>query len=282
LKHAWSANPLHPVYQKGRSDVGALPPFDWLTYPAGISSIGHDGKDFCFDNELPRHQTFLQGFQVANRLVTNGEYRAFIDDGGYRRSDLWLSDGWAERETHGWSAPLYWEPADEDSTADEATRRDRDWHIITLAGRRPVNGNEPVCHVSYYEADAFARWAGARLPTEAEWETAAAAAPVAGHFVEGGHFHPAASAATDDRGPAYQLYGDVWQWTASPYIGYPGYRPVEGALGEYNGKFMCNQFVLRGASCATPRSHARRSYRNFFPPNARWQFSGIRLAKEPA
>ena len=250
--------------------MARLPASSWLAFPAGLAWIGHDGSGFAFDNESPRHRTWLNGFQLASRLVTNAEYLAFVNDGGYDRPELWLSDGWAARQAQGWEAPLYW------------AEQGGEWSMTTLAGPRRLRPDEPVCHVSYYEADAFARWAGARLPTEAEWETAASSVPLGGHFLEGGHFHPAASTAADDPGPLYQLYGDVWQWTASPYVGYPGYRPPTGALGEYNGKFMCNQFVLRGASCATPRSHARRTYRNFFPPDARWQFSGIRLAKELA
>jgi ergothioneine biosynthesis protein EgtB len=267
LKHAWAANPLHPVYREAVSESDAPPRQRWLTFPARIASIGHDGRGFAFDNESPRHRTWLNGFQLSSRLVTNAEYLAFVKDGGYDRPELWLSDGWAARQAQGWEAPLYW------------AESDSEWFLTTLAGPRRLCPYEPVCHVSYYESDAFARWAGVRLPTEAEWEVAASV-PLGGHFLEGGHFHPAVSAAADDFGPVYQLYGDVWQWTASPYIGYPGYRPLAGALGEYNGKFMCNQFVLRGASCATPRSHARSTYRNFFPPDARWQFSGIRLAKE--
>ncbi len=270
LKHAWAANPLHPVYREALLEIGAPPRQNWLAFPAGLAWIGHDGSGFAFDNESPRHRTWLNGFQLASRLVTNAEYLAFINDGGYDRPELWLSDGWAARQAQGLEAPLYW------------AEQGGEWSMTTLAGPRRIRPDEPVCHVSYYEADAFARWAGARLPTEAEWETAASGVPLGGHFVEGGHFHPAASSAADDPGPLYQLYGDVWQWTASPYAGYPGYRPLTGALGEYNGKFMCNQFVLRGASCATPRSHARQTYRNFFPPDARWQFSGIRLAKELA
>jgi ergothioneine biosynthesis protein EgtB len=278
LKHAWAVNPLHPVYREALPERGDPPPLKWLTFPEGLASIGHDGDGFAFDNESPRHRVFLSGCRLSSRLVTNGEYREFLDDGGYDRPELWLSDGWAARQAHGWTAPLYWED------------QGGEWFVVTLAGLRLLAPGEPVCHVSYYEADAFARWAGARLSTEAEWETAAAAAPrpaglqcsPGGHFLEGGHFHPAAAPAADDHGPLHKLYGDVWQWTASPYVGYPGYQPPAGALGEYNGKFMCNQLVLRGASCATPRSHARRTYRNFFPPEARWQFSGIRLAKDLA
>jgi ergothioneine biosynthesis protein EgtB len=270
LKHAWAANPLNPVYSEAPLETGTLPRQNWLAFPARLAWIGHDGGGFAFDNESPRHRTWLHAFQLSTRLVTNAEYLAFVDDGGYDRPELWLSDGWAARQAQGWEAPLYW------------AQDGGEWSMNTLAGPRHVRPDEPVCHVSYYEADAFARWAGARLPTEAEWETAAADVPLGGHFVEGGRFRPAASSAAEDRGPIYQLYGDVWQWTASPYTAYPGYRPLTGALGEYNGKFMCNQFVLRGASCATPRSHARLTYRNFFPADARWQFSGIRLAKELA
>jgi ergothioneine biosynthesis protein EgtB len=268
LKHAWAANPLHPVYRETTPESGEPPPHGWLAFGPGLAWIGQEGTGFAFDNESPRHRVVLHGFELASRLVTNGQYLAFMADRGYERPELWLSDGWAARQSAGWTAPLYW---------DETGGR---WSVVTLSGLQPLCLEEPVCHISYYEADAFARWAGARLPTEAEWETAAAQVPPAGHFQEGGRFHPCAVPAPADRGPLTQMYGDVWQWTASPYIGYPGYRPAAGALGEYNGKFMCNQLVLRGASCATPRSHARRTYRNFFPPAARWQFSGVRLAKD--
>jgi ergothioneine biosynthesis protein EgtB len=267
LQHAWAANPLHPVYREVPEEHGDPAPNHWLSFPEGVTWVGHEENDFAFDNECPRHRVFLHGFQLASRLVTNAEYLAFRNDSGYDRPELWLSDGWAARQAGGWNAPLYWE------------ERGEGWFVYTFAGPKPLHPSEPVCHVNYYEADAFARWAGARLPTEIEWETAAATIPITGHFVEGGRFQPAVVPASDERGPFYQMYGDVWQWTASPYVGYPGYRPAAGALGEYNGKFMCNQFVLRGASCATPRSHARRTYRNFFPADARWQFSGIRLAK---
>ena len=267
LKNALAANPLHPVYREAKPETGVAPRSDWCSFPEGLVSIGHEGNGFGFDNEFPRHRVFVDAFRLATRLVTNAEYLVFIDQVGYERPELWLSDGWAVRQAMGWTAPLYWE------------RQDRRWFVYTLAGLRALEPDEPVCHVSYYEADAFARWAGARLPTEAEWE-AAAASPTAGHFLEDGRFHPAATVAPGDDGPLYQMYGDVWQWTASPYVGYPGYQPPGGPLGEYNGKFMCNQMVLRGASCATPRTHARRSYRNFFHPDARWQFSGIRLAQD--
>jgi ergothioneine biosynthesis protein EgtB len=268
LKHALALNPLDPPYRRALPDDGSPPAPRWIDFPEGVAWIGHEGDGFAFDNETPRHRVFLEAFRLANRLVTNGDYLAFLEDGGYRRPDLWLSDGWAACQAQGWQAPLYWD------------HRDGTWQVRTLAGWRSLNPHEPVCHVSYYETDAFARWAGARLPAEAEWEHAAATVPLAGHFLEAGRFHPAAGPAAADHGPLVQLFGDVWQWTGSPYQGYPGYAAPAGALGEYNGKFMCNQIVLRGASCATPRSHARRTYRNFFPPDARWQFSGIRLAKD--
>lgn len=268
LKHAWAGNPLHPVYQVPIPDCGEPPAGNWLSFAEGLAWIGHDGDGFAFDNECPRHRTFLDAFQLANRLVTNKEYLAFVADGGYDRPELWLSDGWASRQARGWTAPLYWQ------------WQGTEWSAFTLGGQRPLAPAEPVCHVSYYEADAYARWAGSRLPCEAEWETAAVTSRLEGQFLEGGRYHPAATPAADDSGPLFQLYGNVWQWTASPYVGYPGYRPPSGALGEYNAKFTCNQFVLRGASCATPRSHARRTYRNFFPPEARWQFTGLRLARD--
>ncbi len=217
LKHAFASNPLHPVYREALLDNGSRACRSWLAFPAGLNSIGHNGSGFAFDNESPHHQIWLHGFELASRLVTNAEYLAFVDDGGYDRPELWLSDGWAARQAKGWEAPLYWE------------KQDGEWSMTTLAGPRRLGPDEPVCHVSYYESDAFARWAGARLPTEAEWEIAAASVPIRGHFLEGGHFHPAAATAADDFGPIYQLYGDVWQWTASPYVGYPGYRPQTGA-----------------------------------------------------
>jgi ergothioneine biosynthesis protein EgtB len=269
IKHVLAQNPLRPVYRAALPSEGSAPAAEWLTFPAGLVTIGHEGNAFAFDNESPRHWLYLQQFRLANRLVTCGEYLAFVQDGGYEHPEWWLSDGWSTRQAQGWTCPLYWE------------RQGEEWQIMTLAGLRSLDLAEPVCHVSFYEADAYAQWAGARLPTEAEWETAASSVASAGHFLESGRFHPAAGVALDDRGPLFQLYGDVWQWTGSPYVGYPAYAPPAGALGEYNGKFMCNQLVLRGASCVTARSHARQSYRNFFPPEARWQFTGIRLAQDP-
>jgi ergothioneine biosynthesis protein EgtB len=270
LKSMLGRNPLRPVYREpGPSERGEVAPVRWLGYPEGLRQIGHEGNRFAFDNEMPRHSVFVQPFLLADRPVTNGEFLAFIEDGGYEQPRFWLSDGWNARNTQRWAAPLYWERGEEQA-----------WRIFTLAGRRDLEPNEPVCHVSYYEADAFARWAGARLPSEAEWEVAAEGVEIRGNFLEDEHFHPQSpGAARADDAPA-QLFGDVWEWTRSPYTPYPGYCPAPGALGEYNGKFMCNQMVLRGGSCATPRSHIRSTYRNFFPPEARWQFSGIRLAKD--
>jgi ergothioneine biosynthesis protein EgtB len=271
IKHVFSVNPLRPAYApqpqaQHRSD--AVPALLWRTYPEGLYWLGHSGAGFIFDNEAPRHRVFLETFQLASRLVTVGEYLAFMADGGYTRPEWWLSEGWQTVQTAGWQAPLYWE------------QHQGHWWLMTLTGMRQVDENEPVCHVSYYEADAYARWAGARLPTEAEWEIAAAEATRAGNFVESSTWHPVPVAAADASRPLAQMFGDVWEWTQSPYAPYPGYRPVAGTLGEYNGKFMCNQFVLRGGSCATSVSHIRPTYRNFFPAHARWQFMGIRLARE--
>jgi ergothioneine biosynthesis protein EgtB len=269
LKHLFSCNPLRPVYRPRREAVrGALPAAGWVPFPGGVCAIGHPGAGFAFDNETPRHRVFLEPFALASQLVTNGDFLAFIDDGGYQRPELWLSDGWDTLQSQGWSAPLYWES------------HGTGWMIGTLSGPRELDLSEPVCHVSYYEADAFARWAGARLPREGEWEVAAAARPIDGNFVEGGRFHPAPPALDAPPGLPAQLFGDVWEWTQSPYVPYPGYRPPAGALGEYNAKFMSSQMVLRGGSCASPRAHLRPSYRNFFPPAARWQFSGLRLARD--
>ncbi|MDB5174114.1 MAG: hypothetical protein JWN51_2887 [Phycisphaerales bacterium] len=267
IKHVFWVNPLRPAYRPRKPGATCgTSAMQWQEFAGGVCWIGHDGEGFAFDNESPRHREFLEPFALASRLVTNGEYEAFISDGGYRRPELWLSAGWSAAAAEQWQAPLYW--------IDEGDK----WVHHTLAGLRPVEPDEPVCHVSYFEADAFARWAGARLATEMEWEQAAEGLPVEGNFVEGGFYHPAA--AREGASGLRQMFGDVWEWTRSPYVGYPGYRPSAGALGEYNGKFMCNQFVLRGGSAVTPGSHVRRTYRNFFAPDARWQFAGIRLARE--
>jgi ergothioneine biosynthesis protein EgtB len=271
LKHVFSCNPLRPVYRArsvGRSDdPGAL---HWKDCPGDLHWIGHAGAGFAFDNEMPRHQVFVTPYRLAARLVTNAEYTNFMADGGYRRPELWLSAGWDAVRAHGWEAPLYWE------------QQDGQWLMMTLSGLRAVEPHEPVCHVSYFEADAYARWAGARLPSEAEWEIPANGMGVCGNFAGDGNYHPLPLRPPGSGEAISQMFGDVWEWTASAYAPYPGFQPAAGALGEYNGKFMCNQLVLRGGSCATPRSHIRATYRNFFPPEARWQFSGIRLAGDVA
>jgi ergothioneine biosynthesis protein EgtB len=266
IKHAFWSNPLHPAYQpRPAATDAAVPPQKAEAYAGGLIEVGADVSAFHFDNEAPRHKVFVQPFRFAMRPATCGEYLAFMDDRGYERPELWLSDGWNAVQGHGWRAPLYWE------------KHDREWLHFTCSGMRKVEEPEPVCHVSYYEADAFARWAGARLATEFEWELVATQEQVEGNLLEQGRFHPAA--AQGGNAPS-QLFGDVWEWTASAYLPYPGFRPAAGALGEYNGKFMSGQMVLRGGSCATPRSHIRTTYRNFFPPETRWQFSGIRLADD--
>lgn len=263
IKHNFAVNPLRPAYHDAPAQPQRTPsPLTWLEYAGGVDEIGYDGDGFAFDNETPRHRVYVGEYRLASRLVTNGEYLAFMDAGGYERPELWLSDGWRAVKEKGWKAPLYWEQID------------GAWWVMTLAGMQRLNEHEPVCHVSYYEADAFARWAGKRLPTEAEWELAARHQPIQGNFVESGHLHPVVA-----EPGATQLYGDVWEWTQSSYSPYPGFQPAAGALGEYNGKFMCNQLVLRGGSCATPISHIRPTYRNFFYPADRWQFMGIRLAE---
>ena len=270
IKHVFSVNPLRPAYHTRLSttelETDVVPPRQWASFPEGVFMIGHEGGGFPYDNESPRHRVFLEAFALSTTLVSNREYLAFIEDGGYERPALWLSDGWNTVRERRWNAPLYWE------------KRDGMWWNFSLAGMQPLAFDEPVCHVSYYEADAFARWAGARLPTEAEWEIASADVPIEGNFAGNGRLHPAPVQRRANGGSLQQLFGDVWEWTQSHYSPYPGYGPPEGALGEYNGKFMCDQFVLRGGSCATSLSHIRRTYRNFFPADARWQFMGIRLA----
>lgn len=264
IKHILAENPLRPVYSPGVPLVHSREPQrDWITSAGGIAEIGFGGSGFHFDNEGPRHLVYLQPHRLAPQLVTNGEYLEFMKAGGYRDARYWLSEGWAAVQERGWRAPLYWEKAD------------RRWSVMTLSGMREVSEEEPVCHVSYFEADAFARWRGQRLPTEAEWECAASPEALDGNFQESGRLHPA----PPEEG-SRQFFGDVWEWTRSPYAAYPGFQPTRGAVGEYNGKFMCNQYVLRGGSCATPRRHIRPTYRNFFPADARWQFSGIRLASD--
>jgi ergothioneine biosynthesis protein EgtB len=262
-------NPLRPAYRELPERAPApASPCAWIDFAGGLRQIGHDGAGFAFDNERPRHKIWLEPFRLASRPVSCGEYRAFVEDGGYLRPAHWLSDGWAAVQTQGWEGPLYW-------------RLDgNDWRIFTLGGERPLDPAEPVCHVSFYEADAFARWAGKRLPTEAEWEVAAHDAPQDGNLLDSGALHP--RAATGEAGGLRQMVGDVWEWTASAYAPYPGYRPASGALGEYNGKFMSGQMTLRGGCAATPADHVRTTYRNFFPPPARWAFAGLRLAEDIA
>jgi ergothioneine biosynthesis protein EgtB len=265
IKHLFSMNPLKPAYRARRlvRDVPAQA-MQWPGFEGGIVEIGHDGKDFCFDNEMPRHRQVLRPYALASRLVTNGEYLRFIEDGGYGNPLLWLSDGWDWAQASRVSQPIYW------------SREAGQWMEFTLDGVRPLVMSSPVVHVNYFEAEAYARWAGARLPTEAEWEHAADSQRVEGNLAESDEFHPRPAAASGLK----QLFGDAWEWTQSSYSPYPGYRPAAGAVGEYNGKFMVNQYVLRGGSCATPEDHIRATYRNFFPASARWQFSGIRLAKD--
>jgi len=270
VKHLLAMSPLRPAYRtdlvraQGRAEA---PPLRWHRFETAIRELGTDGPEFHFDNEAPRHPALVPAFEIASRLVTNGEFLAFVESGAHADPAWWLSDGFATSRREGWQAPGYWE------------FRDGAWHEFTLDGLRPLDLTAPVSHVSFYEADAFARWSDARLPGEAEWEIAAAGAAVVGNFVECDALHPVPLAEAE-RGAPSQLFGDVWEWTQSPYVAYPGFRPAAGAIGEYNGKFMCNQFVLRGGSCATPRDHVRASYRNFFPPAARWQWSGLRLARD--
>jgi ergothioneine biosynthesis protein EgtB len=268
IKHVFAQNPLHPVFRKridaGRSQAAA--PMGQVEFEEQIVEIGHRGGGFSYDNEGPCHRALVPAFSLASRPITNGEFMAFIDAGGYKRPEFWLSLGWMTVNEQRWDAPLYWE------------RRDDDWWSFTLGGFRPVDESEPVTHISYFEADAYANWAGARLPTEFEWERTAGGQPFQGNFVESEHFHPQSAQNQKEPQKLSQIFGDVWEWTRSSYSPYPGYRAEPGALGEYNGKFMCNQYVLRGGSCATSRTHIRPTYRNFFPPEKRWQFAGIRLA----
>ena len=275
IKHAFFSNPLCLSYVAGSlsgEEENRAPGLTWHSFDGGLAEIGYplraeDRLDFCFDNETPRHSVFLEAFQIANRQVTCREYLEFISDEAYTRPELWLSEGWDNVKRAGWQAPLYWRRDGSDQTG---------WRVFTLAGWYGLSAllDTPVCHVSCFEADAFARWKGCRLPTEAEWEHVASQATVQGNLLESGRPHPASA-----RGAGIQqLFGDCWEWTASAYTGYPGYKPLPGALGEYNGKFMSGQMILRGGSCVTPASHIRATYRNFFSPTTRWQFTGIRLA----
>ncbi len=300
IKHLFAMNPLRPVYRQSRVLTSRLPlPLQWKKFLGGPCCIGHDGKEFAFDNEGPRHECFLRPFEIGSRLITNEEYLTFMQDGGYDRAELWLADGWDLLKANSTKAPAYWQYLD------------GQWLNMTLAGLRPVDPSEPVSHVNYFEASAFAEWSSARLPTEVEWEVAAFEQSRDGNFLETGLYQPVSSgnpapeksvgtssdsgmfkssSGSNNRGnldalqsddwPVAQMFGDLWEWTRSSYSAYPGYKAAAGALGEYNGKFMCNQFVLRGGSCATPRSHIRLTYRNFFPPTASWQFTGIRLARD--
>jgi ergothioneine biosynthesis protein EgtB len=268
LKYMLGQNPLLPVYREIEHQPNAeAPAINWVPFEEKVVEIGNTGDEFTYDNEHPRHRTLIQNFELADRLITNGEYLEFMEDDGYSRSELWLDEGWSTVKENAWKAPLYW------------FKREGKWMQFTLGGAREVDVHEPVTHVSYYEADAFARWKGVRLPTEEEWEHACGDRAIEGNFVDDGHLNPAGVPSEASSTQLKQMYGDVWEWTMSAYAPYPNYKPLPGALGEYNGKFMANQYVLRGGSCATSRSHIRKTYRNFFHAHARWQFSGIRLAK---
>ncbi len=269
IKHVLSRNPLRPAYRpRNTREAVTAPGMSWTEHEGGLGRLGDDGTGFAFDNERPRHRVVLEDFRLADRAVTNGEYRAFVEDGGYEDPLLWLADGWATVQAEGWEAPLYWREADGERSE------------FTLAGETALDDDAPVCHVSHYEAAAYAVWAGKRLPTEAEWEAAAPAMDEeSANLLATDRLHPAAATANGHSGPR-QMIGDVWEWTASPYIAYPGFRTSPGAVGEYNGKFMSNQMVLRGGCCATPPGHVRVTYRNFFYPHQRWPFTGIRLAED--
>ena len=270
LLHAFYTNPLRPVYlpDSHAAQAATAQPLSFVQFPGGLVDVGFAGNGFCYDNELPRHRVWLEPYALGNRLVTNSEYEAFIADGGYKRSELWLSAGWDAIEQNGWKAPLYWNQVESE------------WQIFTLRGEKSLEElkDAPVSQMSYFEADAFARWSGNRLPTELEWEAAAHALPIQGNLLDSGNLRPVPAGRSDDQ--LLQFWGDCWEWTASAYLGYPGFQPLAGSLGEYNGKFMSGQMVLRGGSCVTSQAHIREAYRNFFQPETRWQFSGIRLANK--
>lgn len=266
LKYMLGQNPLYPAYiNREISPAKPAPPLSWTGFDEGVRQVGHPGGSFGYDNEFPRHKTYIHKFELANRLVTNGEYLDFIKSDGYSNPEWWLDEGYSTVIEEEWEAPLYW------------IKQNGEWFTFTLNGIKKPDLNEPVTHISYYEADAYARWAGLRLPTEQEWEIAAEELPVEGNFVDEQRYHP--SGADPEQTELQQMFGNVWQWTRSSYAAYPGYRRFPGKLGEYNGKFMCNQYVLRGGSCATSKSHFRKTYRNFFYAGERWQFMGIRLAR---
>ncbi len=273
IKHVLSSTIVKSPYRGGpAAPFAENPAWSWVDFDGRIVEIGYDGDDFSFDNEQPVHETLLRPYRLADRLVTAGDWQLFMEDGGYERHEFWLSDGWHRIQAEEWKAPFYWDRSEDGES----------WDVYTLDGQRPVNPSEPVVHISYYEADAFARWAGARLPTEAEWESAASGLPLVGNLLPADQLHPVSVSAeeTTDETGLRQVYGDVWEWTSSPYIGYPGFSPAAGAVGEYNGKFMIDQQVLRGGCAVTPEGHVRPSYRNFFPAHARWQFGGLRLAAD--
>lgn len=266
VKYLLAQNPLMPIYRERTiAQNNTVEAMNWISFQEGIVEIGNHGNEFTYDNEHPVHKTFVQNFELADRLITNKEYLEFMEDDGYKKSELWLDEGWSKVNTEEWSAPLYW------------FKKNDEWFNFTFSGVRPIKLNEPVTHISYYEADAFARWKGCRLPTEQEWEHACKGKDIRGNFVDEDNFHPVAL--SENKEGLKQMFGDVWEWTQSSYNAYPGYKPLPGALGEYNGKFMANQYVLRGGSCATSQSHIRKTYRNFFHADARWQFNGLRLAR---
>ncbi|WP_349407343.1 ergothioneine biosynthesis protein EgtB [Pseudalkalibacillus sp. SCS-8] len=271
IKYNFSINPLKPIYQEFEQDddnAMDVPGLEWITFNGGVVETGSSSEGFSFDNERPVHKSYLNDYAIANRPVTNDEFLSFIEDGGYEKPEYWLSEGWSAVKEQNWKAPLYWE------------KRDGEWYTFTMHGMKKVSENEPVTHISFFEADAFARWAGYRLPTETEWEHAMRDVQIMGNFADQNRYHPSPNYERKGHPSIVKAFGDNWEWTSSPYAPYPQSKPLEGTLGEYNAKFMCNQMVLRGGSCATHSTHIRLTYRNFFHPEKRWQFSGLRLAKD--